>query len=126
MPHISEHQKLLDALAQAREELGVQIFVQILLDAVNAESPPASTGSSSSSDTPDSGSHSETTHSGSNHDSITRGSSGSSDSSDIPTQVILAGFYDAITALEDEVRKADRPVPILPRYHNSNFSMSGD
>jgi hypothetical protein len=106
MPRISERQKLLDALAQAWEELGVQIFVQILLDAVNAESPPASTGSSSSSDTPDSGSHSETTHSGSNHDSITRGSSGSSDSSDIPTQVILAGFYDAITALEDEVRKA--------------------
>jgi hypothetical protein len=39
MPRISERQKLLDALAQAREELGVQIFVQILLDAVNAESP---------------------------------------------------------------------------------------
>ncbi|KAG8220662.1 hypothetical protein J3R82DRAFT_2944 [Butyriboletus roseoflavus] len=110
MPHISECQKLLNALSRALEELGAQIYVQLLLDAINAKSPTASstnsTGSLSESHSKShstSDSHSETTQSDTNSYSST---TESSSSDDIPVQDLLLNFYELIMAQDNEVRLA--------------------
>ena len=105
MPHISKQQKLLNALLQAREELDVQIYVQMLLDAINAESQAASstcsTDSSHSShiSSSTSDSHSEITQSRSysSDNGFTILESGSfSSSDDVPG--IFINLYELIAA----------------------------
>ena len=135
MPHISECQKLLNALSQAKRQLGVQVYLEILINAVYDESPPPSlldTDSSSSSEFSHSH-HNSFHHSESNSSSISKPKShfhshsnsassnsySNSDSSSgfafaIPghplfnepyKNPILLDFYNLIVAWEDEVKK---------------------
>ena len=83
--------------------LGTQLYVQMLLNAINTEFPVTSFTNSTGSLSHTSDSHSETTQSHSE----------SSSTDDILLQDLLLNFYELIVAQKDEVR----PAQILQAQH---------
>ena len=99
MPHISDCQRLLNALSTARQHLESQIYLEILQEAISdAES---SSGSSGSSESDPSESSSDTSDSESSP-IVTAASS----SPDLPTLALLTNYHGLVAALEDEVKLA--------------------
>ena len=99
MPHISDRQRLLDALSTARQHLELQIYLEILQEAISdAES---SSGSSGSSESDPSESSSDTSDSESSP-IVTAASS----SPDLPTLALLTNYHGLVAALENEVKLA--------------------
>jgi hypothetical protein len=122
MPHISGCQQLLDALSSARQQLELQIYVDIFwqalaeVDSGSSDSDSLSlsnfsslSGSSLDSETSDSDDLTDTTH-------------GSDDTFDLQAQAATITFHGLIAALEDEVLQAcvlDHlpPSPHIPQIY---------
>jgi len=110
MPSVTQRQLLLEALSQAREQLELQVYIQILRDElsnIGLESPPlsinlSSSDSDASTSEADTDNSDSTTSTGSNPDTPIRTDS---ELSDLST-ALLVNYHEIFVALEDEVEKA--------------------